>query len=221
MTHPGETVATIADNQFLAVDSLKRLIRDELGYALAGVVPTQAALHELLRRERTDLLVLDPVTLDIADFSEIKALFDMQPAMRILILTHQVGKNEFSALTRLGIKNIALKNSDKEELMSAFRATLKGKKYFSEEIIDLYIDLNDHKPVLEETAALTGSELEIVRMIANGMTTKEIASTRVISAHTVSTHRKNIFRKAGVSNASELIIYAIKAGWIDNIEYYI
>ena len=58
-------------------------------------------------------------------------------------------------------------------------------------------------------------------MIANGLTTKEIATKRIISNHTVSTHRKNIFKKIGVSNASELIIHAIKAGWIDNIEYYI
>ena len=68
---------------------------------------------------------------------------------------------------------------------------------------------------------MTVSEIEIVKMIANGLTTKEIASKRNISHHTVNTHRKNIFRKLEVTNASELIILAIKSGWIDNIEYYI
>jgi DNA-binding NarL/FixJ family response regulator len=58
-------------------------------------------------------------------------------------------------------------------------------------------------------------------LIANGMTTKEIAQRKNISHHTVSTHRKNIFRKLEVTSASELIMSAIKAGWIDNIEYYI
>ena len=53
------------------------------------------------------------------------------------------------------------------------------------------------------------------------MTAKEIAVKRNLSVHTINTHRKNIFRKLAVTNASELIMVAIKAGWIDNIEYYI
>ena len=53
------------------------------------------------------------------------------------------------------------------------------------------------------------------------MTTKEIAAQKHISFHTVMTHRKNIFRKLNVNSSSELIMFAIKAGWIDNIEYYI
>jgi DNA-binding CsgD family transcriptional regulator len=68
---------------------------------------------------------------------------------------------------------------------------------------------------------LTATEMEIVKFIAEGMTTKQIAAKKFISFHTVISHRKNIFRKADVNSVSELIIYAIKAGWIDNIEYYI
>jgi DNA-binding CsgD family transcriptional regulator len=57
--------------------------------------------------------------------------------------------------------------------------------------------------------------------VANGMTAKEIALKKNLSIHTINTHRKNIFKKLAVNNVSELIIVAIKAGWIDNIEYYI
>jgi DNA-binding NarL/FixJ family response regulator len=81
--------------------------------------------------------------------------------------------------------------------------------------------LNETKVVPEEPTHLTSSEIEIVRLISGGVTTKEIANQKNISFHTVNTHRKNIFRKMGVTNASELIIQAIKAGWIDNIEYFI
>ncbi len=122
---------------------------------------------------------------------------------------------------KLGIKNIVYKNVDRDELFSSIQATLKNKKFYSEEIIDLHLEINENKYSLDEPKNLTSSEIEIVRMIANGLTTKEIAIKKYISSHTVSTHRKNIFKKVGVSNASELIIHAIKAGWIDNIEYYI
>jgi DNA-binding CsgD family transcriptional regulator len=75
--------------------------------------------------------------------------------------------------------------------------------------------------MIENPGRLTASEIEIVKLIASGLTAKEIALKRHISFHTVNTHRKNIFRKLGVSNSSELIMLAIKSGWIDNIEYYI
>jgi DNA-binding CsgD family transcriptional regulator len=81
--------------------------------------------------------------------------------------------------------------------------------------------LNEKKFSSEETGQLTASEIEIVRLVAEGLTTKEIAIRKHISFHTVATHRKNIFRKLGVTNASELLMYAIKAGIIDTIEYHI
>ena len=83
------------------------------------------------------------------------------------------------------------------------------------------MDQVENKYVIEDPKYLTVSEIEIVKLIADGLTTKEIASRRNISYHTVNTHRKNIFKKVEVSNASELIMHAIKAGWINNIEYYI
>ena len=85
----------------------------------------------------------------------------------------------------------------------------------------MIIEISDSKNVPVENIHLTSSEIEIVRLIAGGMTTKEIAEKKNISFHTVNTHRKNIFRKLSVSNTSELIIHAIKSGWIDNIEYFI
>jgi DNA-binding NarL/FixJ family response regulator len=98
---------------------------------------------------------------------------------------------------------------------------MKSKKYYSEEILDLIFELKEPKADPEKPAHLTSTEMEIVRLISGGMTTKEIANLKNISFHTVNTHRKNIFKKLGVTNASELIMLAIKAGWIDNIEYYI
>ncbi len=88
-------------------------------------------------------------------------------------------------------------------------------------MLDLLFEFNEKKGPGEESGQLTASEMEIVRLISEGLTTKEIASRKYISFHTVITHRKNIFRKLGVSSVSELIMYAIKSGWINIIEYHI
>ena len=73
----------------------------------------------------------------------------------------------------------------------------------------------------EEDVKLTRTETEILKDIALGMTTKEIAEKRFSSFHTVNTHRKNIFRKLGVNNVHEATKYALRAGLIDSAEYYI
>jgi DNA-binding NarL/FixJ family response regulator len=75
--------------------------------------------------------------------------------------------------------------------------------------------------VKEEVLPLTSTEKEILRAMALGKSTKEIASERFLSVYTVMTHRKNIFRKLCVNNAHEAIRYALRAGLVDIVEYYI
>ena len=74
---------------------------------------------------------------------------------------------------------------------------------------------------VEEKINLTKTETEILKDIALGMTTKEIAEKRFSSFHTVNTHRKNIFRKLNVNNVHEATKYALRAGLVDTGEYYI
>lgn len=211
----------IADSQFLVVETLKSLIKEDERYFLAGVAQTREDLFKILETIPTGLLITDTATIDYDGIEDLRIIREKYPQLLVLILTNSLSKAEFSGLSKLGIKGMIYKNIDQEELFSAIESTLKCKKYYSEEIIDLFLDHNENKFNAEDQKHLTSSEIEIVKLIANGLTTKEIAAKRNISYHTVNTHRKNIFRKVEVSNASELIIHAIKAGWIDNIEYYI
>jgi DNA-binding NarL/FixJ family response regulator len=211
----------IADTQFLVVETIKRLIGETGLYHLAGIAEAKQELIWLLEKTKNGLLITDPFSMDYDDAGDLKRIGEEYPQFKILVLTNFISKPDFQFLTRSGIKNIAYKNVDREDFFSAIQATLKGKKYYSGEIIDSYLDSVEKKSPIEENKQLTSSEIEIVRMIADGLSTKEIAVRKNISHHTVSTHRKNIFRKVEVSNASELIMCAIKAGWIDNIEYYI
>lgn len=211
----------IADSQFLIVESLKVLIENDLRFSLLSTCKTQCELFKILRNESCDLLITDITLLDYNGVSDLQKIKQKFPELAILILTNSISKVEFTELSKIGIKNIIYKSADREEVLMALDSILKGKKYYSEEILDMIIEISDSKNVPVENIHLTSSEIEIVRLIAGGMTTKEIAEKKNISFHTVNTHRKNIFRKLSVSNTSELIIYAIKSGWIDNIEYFI
>jgi len=211
----------IADSQYLIVEALKSLIENDERYFLSGVVDTQSELYKLLENVQSGVLITDFSNIDFDGIDDLKNIRVKFPLISILILTNVINKAEFAALTKAGIKNMIYKTSDKDEIFNAIESALKGKKYYSDEILDLFLELGENKYAVEDPKHLTASEIEIVKLIANGLTTKEIAARRNISYHTVNTHRKNIFKKVEVSNASELTMHAIKAGWIENIEYYI
>lgn len=211
----------IADNQFLVIEALKSLLANDEQFAISGIVDTQSELLKVLEKEQCQMLIVETALANFDEQVDLQFVKQQYPKLYVLVLTNSISKAEFTELSKIGIKNIIYKTADREEILAAFDATIKGKKYFAEEIIDMILDQSETKSVPEEPTHLTSSEIEIVRLIAGGLTTKEIANQKNISFHTVNTHRKNIFRKMGVSNASELIMQAIKAGWIDNIEYFI
>lgn len=210
----------LADTHFLTIEALQSLLGRTDGYSVTGVAKSPSDLTASLGSTNPDLLVIDTVNLPL-DSKLIVLIKDKFPHLSWLILTDTLTRMGFDELIQSGIRNIVYKNTEKEELLTALEATLKGKKFFSDEVLELALGNTGTKIVAETPISLTTSEIDIVRMIANGLTTKEIALKKNISHHTVNTHRKNIFRKMGVSNSSELILNAIKAGWIDNIEYFI
>jgi len=211
----------IADNQFLITESLKIILQNDARFIVFKVVTEKDDLNKALKQDYASLLIIDPSLIDFTSLSELKEIKSSFPDLKLLVITNSVSKIELHDLNTLGIINIILKTATKEEIFDALDAVLKGKKYYSNELLDILFEVDKRKTLVEETVLLTSSELEIVRLISEGLTTKEIASRKFISFHTVITHRKNIFRKLSVSSVSELIMCAIKAGWINNIEYYI
>ena len=186
----------IADSQFLVVEALKTLIGLDERFSVAGVVATNVDLYPLLDHLSSGLIITNLENIDFDGMDDLKNIRQKYPKIAIMLLVNSISKQEFSVLTKLGIKNIIYKTADKDELFSALEATVKGKKFYSDEILDLFLEMNEYKNTTEDPKHLTSSETEIVKLIAGGLTTKEIALKRNISHHTVNTHRKNIFKKA-------------------------
>jgi DNA-binding NarL/FixJ family response regulator len=228
MTITKPTMATekhtilIADNQFLTTEAVKYIIHNSADFSLAGVAMSVPELKkELESNSHIDLLITDHNLMDYSGYDELKKIRELYPNLHILILTNQVKANEVNEFSRIGIKNIIYKTTDADELILAIKYTIQGKKYYGDEVLDLLVESRSERDENITPSGLTPSEIEITKLIASGLTTKQIASKKHISFHTVMSHRKNIFRKLNINNTSELIMYAIKTGLIDNIEYYI
>ena len=114
--------------------------------------------------------------------------------------------------------SVLLKDSPLAEIRECIRYAMTHQRYICQRMAEILL-----APVVQSSdeLKLTKTETEILKDIALGMTTREIADKRFSSFHTVNTHRKNIFRKLGVNNAHEATKYALRAGLVDSAEYYI
>ncbi len=211
----------IADTQILITESLKALLKDSTNYKVLAITDNVEDLKKLLDRQETSLLITDFTLFDEEGANGLLQLNTDFPKTRILILTNYINRNELKELDLLGIKNIIYKTTSIEELFLCIDAAIKNRKYYCSDVLDLLMD-NKEKNEVSETLRLTPTEIETVKLIANGLTTKEIAEKKHVSFHTVVSHRKNIFRKLNINNASELVMFAVRTGIIsDNIDYYI
>ena len=190
----------IADSQVLITESLKIFISELYNLELIAVVSEKREMLRVLGEEKISLLILDHSLIDFSGIIEIKELLRSYPGLKVLILTNGVSRSELHELNGAGISTVILKTEGKEELFDAINAALKGRKYYSNELLDILFDPAEKKNSNEDIVQLTNSELEIVKLISEGLTTKEIASRKFISFHTVISHRKNIFRKLTISS---------------------
>lgn len=212
----------IADSQYLATASLSLLIEQTPGYLFKGKTDHVYGLKDILKKNpETRLLVTDFFLVDFKGFDDLAKILASHPELKVLILTHSVKHSDVSEFKKIGIKNILYKTAGREEILQAMQYTLKDKKFYSDEIVDMLIEGNASRQEMLTSSHLTPAEIEITKLIASGMTTRKIADQKHKSFHTIMAHRKNIFRKLNINSTSELVMYAIKAGLIDNIEYYI
>ena len=115
--------------------------------------------------------------------------------------------------------SVLFKDATQDEIQTALNRTLKQERYLSTRATNLL--LGKRISVTNKENVLTSTEQDILKLLALGKTTKEIAQERFSSVHTITTHRKNIFRKLEVNTVYEATKYALRAGVVDSAEYYI
>jgi len=127
---------------------------------------------------------------------------------------------DFIAQIYYSSRNISIlfKDAPINDLVNALHSASEGERFISQRAAEILLNQRQKEEV--ETN-LTQTEVEILKAIAQGKTTKEIANERFSSVHTINTHRKNIFRKIGVNSAHEAIKYAFRSGLVDTSEFYI
>lgn len=207
----------IADNQGITQAGLMFLLQS-VSEAESRTVADKAGLIEELKSCPNSVVIVDYTLFDINDVAELLVLGDRFPNVCWLLFSDDLSTEFIRLVVASSIRfGVVLKDSPLSEIRLAISTAIVGQRYICQRVTEQLL-----KPEKkEEKIKLTATETDILKDIALGMTTKEIAEKRFSSFHTINTHRKNIFRKLGVNNVHEATKYALRAGLVDSAEYYI
>ncbi|MFA5815779.1 MAG: response regulator transcription factor [Bacteroidales bacterium] len=218
----GLTKILIADSQMLTREGITSVLKNAGNYDIIGYIESNNELFDFLENNTPSILIIDPYRLDDFLISHLAKLTGIFPASRILVLTGNPVNENIIKILESGITHFISKYCTKDELVNALTAIEKNENFLCKEVVEAL--LKENLIISKNKSAnthLTKKEFEIIHLIAQGLTTKEIAAKDFLSVHTVNTHRKNILKKLGINNTSELIMYAVKTGIVDTTEYYI
>lgn len=208
----------ISDNQVLTHKGISALLNEEVPGSEIIITDTLAGILKITPADNISLLIIDPDTLRLNEIVELAIFRKRNPGTGILVITNNKNVSFIKKVTDKGIRNFIFKDCNGEIFVKALHSALSDQKYFDRHVMEAF---SKHEEDEHMQAELTKGEKEIVKLIAQGFTTKEIASKKFLSCHTIITHRKNIFRKLKIKSISELMMYAVKSGLIDTTEYYI
>jgi DNA-binding NarL/FixJ family response regulator len=167
-----------------------------------------------LAQGKPDLILMD-INMPLMNGRETtRRALEIYPDLKIIAVTMYGEENYFLQMIEAGVKGIILKKSGKYELEQAIQEVLDGGNYFSQEIMQkMAMRLNRKNPSRYET--LTERELEVLVLVCNGLSNQEIGDKLFISPKTIEVHKSNIYKKTSVRNSAQLVIYAIKNGFIE------
>ena len=199
----------LVDDHQIIIDGLKSLLKNSEEIVVVAEANNGREALPIL-----DLLELDVVLMDIDmpvmnGIDTLKEIRKQGLAVKVIILSMRNEAGMIKSLINICADGYLLKSSSQDEVINAIRKVAGGQQYFSTEVTLSLLKPNQNN---HQSEILTDRETEIIKLIAEGFSNKEIGDKLFISHRTVDTHRTNLMKKLNVSNIAGLISYAIKNG---------
>jgi len=205
----------LADDHSLVRTGVRRILEAEPGLEVVAEVADGAAALEALGTMEADVLVLDLTMPGMDGFELIRRAHATHPALKLLVLSMHASPEYVSRAIELGADGYLFKDSAVADLVAAIRTVRENRVFYSADVqraLAEHVRGRDATP--RPTDVLSARELEVLRLVALGLSTKEIAGRLEISTRTVETHRGNLMRKLGVHSVALLTQLAMREGLI-------
>jgi DNA-binding NarL/FixJ family response regulator len=205
----------LADDHKIVVDGLKSLLEKSPGFSVVGQAADGLTAVRLANELSPDLVILDMSMPVLNGVEATRKILERNPKVRVIILSMHADGPFIAEALKGGALGYLLKESAFEELSAAIAAVVNGQAYLSATITDTIV--KDYIRHLERQGAtafslLSSREREVLQLLSEGLSTKQIAARLEVSVKTVETHRKQIMDKLNIHSIAELTKYAIREG---------
>lgn len=208
----------ITDDHAIVRDGLKALLSNNTEFLIIGEAEDGQAAIRQAKELKPDLMLLDLSMPRMNGIDAIKEIKSQSPKTKVLILTVQKMEKYIHTCLKAGADGYVLKDATYEDLISAIKNVLRGRRYLSpdisEKVIDGYLEGRQSTEAESAWDTLSKREREILKLIAEGYKNKEIADYLCISTYTVEKHRDNLMKKLNLHNTAALTTYAVRMGMV-------
>ena len=210
----------VADDHDILRRGLKQLLTSHPGWEVCGEARTGREAVSLSEQQKPDIVVIDISMPDLNGLEAARRIRKALPKTQIIILTLHFSDQLVKDIVEAGARGYVMKNDADRDLVIAVEALANRRTFFTARAADMLLsDFSDRiaspQPAASPRSRLTSREREIVQLLAEGKSSKEVAVALGISVKTAETHRANVMRKLQVHSVSELVRYAIKNSIIE------
>jgi DNA-binding NarL/FixJ family response regulator len=199
----------LVDDHSLVRRGFRRMLEDESDMEVVGEAGDGEESIKLAKQLHPQVVVMDCALPGMNGLEATRQIMEESPDTAVLMLSMHTESTWVRQAIEAGAKGYVLKNAMDLELGAAIRKVAAGETVFDPQV--------EQRSVLkgERSAALTQRELEVLQMIVDGKSNKEIATALDLSANTIAVHRANIMNSLGIHKTAELVVYAIRAGLVN------
>ena len=208
----------LADDHVVMRRGLRLLLENQPGFSVVAEASDGREAVDRAEAVKPDVAVLDIAMPNLSGIEATERITSMLPETRIVILSMHSDESYVLRALKAGVKGYLLKDSAEGDLVEAIKAVHQGKAFFSPDIsrmlVEDYRRETKNRRVEDSYELLTPREREILQMLAEGKSNKDIATVLHLSLYTVETHRRNLQEKLNLHSFPELVLYAVRKGII-------
>jgi DNA-binding NarL/FixJ family response regulator len=203
----------VADDHEIVRQGIRAVLQSQPGWEVCGEASNGREAVTMTTDLMPDVVVLDVAMPEVNGLTAVREILQNRPETKVLMLTMHESEQVIREVLEAGAHGYLLKSDAGRDLVSAVTALHRNKRYFTSKVAEMVLEnvtRNKLRPEVAVKDVLTAREREVVTLLAEGKSTREVAEVLGLSVKTAETHRSNVMRKLDMHSVSELVLYAVR-----------